>query len=79
MVAKMVVIAELTIETPTNERDAATRLTRMEAPDINCTGYNYMYTSETLNRRLVYSDLITSLQAQHTMHTAQLLVHVHVC
>lgn len=36
MVAKIVVMAELAIETPTNETDAATRLTRMEAPDMNC-------------------------------------------
>ena len=34
--AKMVVMAELKIETPMKEIDAATRFTRIDAPDMNC-------------------------------------------
>lgn len=61
MIAKMVVMAELTIETPTNEIDAATRLTRMEAPDINCTGWDIHVHHVHVHIRNLIGDVYSNL------------------
>ena len=37
IVARTVVMAELMMDTPTDEIDTATRLTCIDAPDKNCT------------------------------------------